>query len=77
MTGNSVVKVLLIVLAIIGVVALIALLAMWLMMAGMMGNGMTMMDGGMMNCCRGMNWVLGTLVLVGLIAAISLFFRRK
>lgn len=68
-------NILLVVPAIIGAIALLALLVIWLMMAGMMGTGM-----GMMNCCQNMStaaWVLGVLVLAGLVAIVAYFIRRN
>lgn len=79
MANQNIGRILLIVLAVIGAVALIALLAMWLMMAGMMGGGMGMMDGEMMSCCQNMgavSWGLGVLVIAGLVAAILLALRK-
>jgi hypothetical protein len=65
----------LVALAVIGAIALLALLAIRLMMTGMMGLGM-----GMMNCCQNMLiavWALGLAVAVGLIAAIAYVIRRR
>ena len=75
-------NVLMSVLAIIGAIALLFLVAMWLMMGTMMGGGM--MNGGMMggstNCCSGgmvSIWLLGLLVVAGLVAGLLLVVRRR
>lgn len=75
MSERNLSNIFLVALAIIGALALIWLLAMWLMMAGMMGAGM-----GMMECCQNMgavNWVLGLLATAGLVAAFVLLIRRR
>jgi hypothetical protein len=68
----------LIVLAVIGAIGVIGLLGMWLMHATMMGG---MMSGGMMGCrgimgCGGW-WLVGLLVIAGVVAAVIFPMRRK
>jgi len=74
MPNKNALNVVLIVLAVIGALAILAFIGMWVMHGTMMG-GM----GGMMNCCGGMmmgGWLLGLLVLVGIVAAAVWLIRR-
>ncbi len=69
---------LLLALAIIGAIALILILGSWLFHASMMGGGM--MGGGMGGMMGGMGaaaWLLGFLVVAGIVAVVVLLARRS
>ena len=65
---------LLLVLAVIGGIALILILGSWLFHASMMSSGMM---GGMMGGMGAGAWLLGLLIVAGLVAAIVLLARRS
>lgn len=65
---------LLLALAIIGAIALILILGSFLMRGAMMSGGMM---GGMMGGMGGGVWLLGLLVVAGIVAVIVLFARRS
>ncbi len=65
---------LLLALAIIGAIALILILGSFLMHGAMMSGGMM---GGMMGGMGGGVWLLGLLVVAGIMAVIVLFARRS
>jgi hypothetical protein len=73
MSHRNAMDIVLIILAVIGAIAVIAVLGMWLMAA-------TMMGGGMGGCCgvTGVGfWLIGLLILAGIVAAVVLLMRRE
>ncbi len=73
MSRQSATDIVLIILAIIGAIAVLAVLSMWLMAA-------TMMGGAMSGCCGVASvgfWLIGFLILAGIVAAVLLLTRRE
>jgi hypothetical protein len=73
MSHRSTSDIVLIILAVIGAIAVLGVLGMWLMAA-------TMMDGAMSGCCGVAGagfWLIGLLLLAGIVAAVVLLMRRE
>jgi hypothetical protein len=73
MSHRTAMDIVLIILAIIGAIAALAVLGMWLMSA-------TMMGGAMSSCCGVVGagfWLIGLLILAGIVAAAVLLMRRE
>ena len=73
MSHRTALDIVLIILAVIGAIAALAVLGMWLMSA-------TMMGGAMSGCCGVAGagfWLIGLLILAGILAAVVLLMRRE
>ena len=73
MSHRTAMDIVLIILAVIGAIAALAVLGMWLMSA-------TMMGGAMSGCCGVVGagfWLIGLLILAGIVAAAVLLMRRE
>jgi hypothetical protein len=73
MAHRNTADIVLIILAMIGAIAVIAVLGMWLMHA-------TMMGGAMSGCCGVAGagfWLIGLLILAGIVASVVLLMRRE